>query len=68
MRGKATPSVSLTFSRCEVKEESAEIAGASVVGVLGPEGGFEDVVGFERFVASTLEFVVTLVRGFKPVV
>ena len=68
LRGEATPSVSLTNSRCEVKDESAESAGASDVGVLGVEEGCEEEVGFERCAAWTGEFVVMLDKGFRPAV
>jgi hypothetical protein len=50
LRGKATLSISLVDSRFEVKDESAEVAEVSAVGVLGLVDR-SDEVGFDRWVA-----------------
>jgi len=63
-RGGTTSFVSLAISRCELKEESAEVAEASLVGVLGPAEEPEEV-GFERLAAWTVELVIMFDRGFK---
>jgi len=63
-RGGTTSSVSFVESRFEVKEESAEVAGASLEGMLGPAEEFEDV-GFEILAAWTVELVVMFDKGFK---
>ena len=50
LRGGTTSSVSLVDSRCELKEESAESAGESLLGESSPVEDFKDV-GFEMLVA-----------------
>lgn len=63
-RGGTTSSVSFADSRCEAKEDSAEFAGTSLVGVLGPVEEVEEA-GFEMFAAWTFELVVTFDNGFR---